>query len=100
MANGRITRTIVTANAYAWQVNGTNEDGSPKMERIGGVEFTSTKPNNREAFHALKNAGLKVNSAFVSFEVTDEKVMAMSLDEFLEHAVEVRRMDNGRVKEL
>ncbi len=100
MAGGTVTRTIVYARAYAWQVEGTKEDGSPNMVKVGGVEFRSTKPNQKEAYHALKNAGLKVNSAFVSFEIDREIIIAQDLDTFIEHGVEVRRLVNGRVASI
>ena len=99
MANGKVTRTVVTACAYAWVFDGTNEDGSPRMVRQGGVEFVSTKPNQLEAFRALKGAGLKVRKDFCGFEVMSEEVYSMSLDEFLAHAVKVERCANGRVIE-
>lgn len=97
MANGSITRTVCTANAFAWQVDGSNEDGSPKMVRVGDVEFVSTAPNKTEAFHALKNAGFNVSSKFVCFEIIKKDVYCQSLEVFMEHAVVVDRAVNGRI---
>jgi hypothetical protein len=97
MTNGNVTRTVVYANAYAWQVTGTDDEGKPAMERIGGVEFRSTKPSKREAYKALKNAGFKVNSQFCGFEIVREVIYSMDLDTFIEHGAEVQRAENGRV---
>ena len=97
MAKGTVTRTLVYALAYAWAVNGNHEDGSPAMEKVGFVEFASTKPNQTQAYRALKQAGVKCTKDFVGFDVTEEKVYAMDLDTFLEHAVVVERKPNGRV---
>lgn len=97
MANNTITRTVVTANAFCWVLDGQNEDGSPRMVKSGGVEFVSTKPNQLEAFRALKSSGVKCRKDFCGFEVVKETVYAMSLDEFMFHAVKVERADNGRV---
>lgn len=98
MANNTITRTVVTAVAFCWALDGTNEDGSPRMVKSGGVEFVSTKPNQLEAFRALKASGVKCRKDFCGFEVAKETVYAMSLDDFMAHAVVVERGENGRVK--
>ena len=100
MANGTVTRSIIYARAYAWQIEGSNDDGSPKMEKVGGVEFRSTKPNKKEAFRALKAAGFKVSSQFVTFETEREIIIAQDLDTFIKYGVEVNRTENGRVKTI
>lgn len=97
MANGYITRTIETARAFAWVVNGTNEDGSPRMEKVGDVEFRSTKASKREAYQALKSAGIKVNSQFVGFDVVSSDCVCQDLDTFIQHGVVVNRSENGKV---
>ena len=97
MANNTITRTVVTANAFCWVLDGTNEDGSPRMVKSGGVEFVSTKPNQLEAFRALKASGVKCRKDFCGFDIVSETVYAMSLDDFMAHAVVVERGQNGRV---
>lgn len=97
MANPVITRSFVTAIAYAWTVTGKDDEGKPTMEKVGNVEFVSTKPNQTEAFRALKNAGIKCNKTFVGFDVVEETVYAMSVDKFMEMAVPVKRLPNGRV---
>ena len=97
MANGYITRTIERAMAYAWVVNGTNDDGSPHMEKVGNVEFRSTKASKREAYQALKGAGVKVNSQFVGFDVISSDCVCQDLDTFIEHGVIVSRADNGKI---
>ena len=97
MASGQITRTFVTARAYAWCVTGKDADGKPTMDKVGDVEFTSTKPTIKEAYRALKNAGIPCRKEFVNFDVVDEKIFALDIDTFLEHAVEVTRLPNGRV---
>ena len=97
MANGSVTRTVFHANAFAWQVDGTNEDGSPRMKRVGDVEFDSTAPSKSVAFRALKNAGFHVSSKFVGFEVLSKDIYCQSLDVFMEHAVIVERAANGRI---
>ena len=98
MANNTITRTVVTASAFCWVLDGQNEDGSPRMTKSGGVEFVSTKPNQLEAFRALKASGVKCRKDFCGFDVVSETVYAMSLDDFMAHAVVVERGENGRVK--
>lgn len=97
MANGSVTRTVFHANAFAWKVDGTNEDGSPHMVRVGDVEFDSTAPSKSEAFRALKNAGFHVSSKFVGFEVLKKDIYCQSLEVFMEHGVIVDRAPNGRV---
>lgn len=97
MAASVITRTFITANAFAWSMTGTNDDGSPKMEKVGNVEFTSTKPNKTEAFRALKAAGVKCQKQFVGFEETSETVYAMTVEKFMEVATPVERAKNGRI---
>ena len=97
MANGSVTRTVFHAKAFAWQVDGTNEDGSPRMVRVGDVEFDSTAPSKTEAFHVLKNAGFSVSSKFVGFEVLEKHIYCQSLDVFMQHGVIVDRAANGRV---
>lgn len=97
MASGQITRTFVTARAYAWCVTGKDAEGKPMMDKVGDVEFTSTKPTIKEAFRALKNAGIPCRKEFANFDVVEEKIFALDIDTFLEHAVEVTRLPNGRV---
>lgn len=97
MAANVITRTFVTAVAYAWTMTGTNDDGSPKMEKVGNVEFTSTKPNRTEAFRALKSAGVKCQKQFVGFDEVSETVYAMTVEKFMEIATPVTRGANGRI---
>lgn len=100
MASGKITRTVVTANAWYWKFDGQNPDGSPHMTKDGSVEFISTSPNQVEAFRALKGAGIKCRKDFCGFDIVSEDVYSMDFDTFLEHAVKVERLANGRVKEL
>lgn len=94
---GQITRTFTTAKAWAWVVRGKNEDGSPKMDKVGFVDFVSTKPTINDAFKALKNAGIRAQKSFCGFDVLEEVVYAMDIDTFMEHAVKVTRLPNGRV---
>ena len=100
MAANTVSRTIVWALAQAWQADGTNEDGSPRFVKVGNVEFKSTKPNKTEAYRALRNAGFNVNKDFVTFEVTASKVIAQSVDTFIEHGVVVNRTENGKIKPI
>lgn len=100
MASGKITRTVVTASAWCWVFDGTNEDGSPHMKKEGAVEFTSTSPNQVEAFRALKAAGVKCRKDFCGFDVIAEDVYSMDFDTFIANAVKVERLANGRVKEI
>lgn len=100
MANGQVTRTVFTALAYCWQMDGNNEDGSPRMVRVGDVEFVSTKPTQTEAYRALANAGIKCKKDFCGFDITDENIYGMDIDTFIENAVVVERTDNGRVKAI
>lgn len=99
MAN-QITRSFTTAIAYAWAVTGKDESGKPVMERVGDVEFVATKPNQNDAYRALKNAGIKCAKDFCMFDVVKETVYAMDIDTFIAHAVEVTRLPNGRVLEV
>lgn len=98
MASGNMTRTIFYARAYAWQANGQRDDGAPNFEKVGGVEFKSTKPNKVEAFRALRSGGYNISREFVTFEVFHSEVRAMSLDTFIENSVVVERTENGRIK--
>jgi hypothetical protein len=93
-----ITRTIITARAYAWKMEGFNDQGMPNMVKVGNVEFKSTNPTKGEAFKVLKGAKVAVSKDFVDFEKVGESVYAMTLDEFVEHAHVVERSRNGRVK--
>ncbi len=97
MANGSVTRTVFHAKAFAWKVDGQNEDGSPHMVRVGDVEFDSTAPSKTEAYHTLKNAGFQVSSKFVGFEVLEKNIYCQSLEVFMEHGVIVDRAENGRI---
>lgn len=99
MANGTVTRTVFYAKAYAWQIRGINEDGSPDLVKVGGIEFISTKPTKKEAFQALKLEGFKVKSDMCTFEVDREECIAQALDTFIEHGTVVERGVNGRVKQ-
>lgn len=98
MANGMITRNVFYARAYTWQIDGTNEDGSPRMVRVGDVDFVSTKPTQKEAYKALKGAGINTQLAFVNFDIYHECVIAMDLDTFILNGVEVDRLPNGKIK--
>lgn len=101
MANGNVTRSVVFARAYAWQFDGKNPDGTPKMVKVGGVDFKSTKPTVKEAYRALKRAGYEVRtSEFCMFEEVETKVISMDLDTFCTYGVEVDRLPNGRVKAI
>ena len=95
-----ITRTIITANAYAWKMEGFNDHGLPNMVKVGNVEFKSTNPTKAEAFKVLKGAKVAVSKEFVDFEKVSESIYAMTLDEFVEHAHVVERSRNGRVKDV
>lgn len=97
MASGNITRTVVTARAYAWSVVGSDEEGKPIMERVGNVEFLSTKPTVTEAHRALRANGVKCGKQFVGFDVVYEEVRAISFDDFLAHSVPVTRRPNGAI---
>lgn len=94
-----ITRTIITAKAYAWKMEGFTDEGLPNMVKVGNVEFKSTNPTKAEAFKVLKGAKVAVSKDFVDFEKVSESVYAMTLDEFVEHAHVVERSRNGRVKD-
>ena len=97
MADGTVTRSITYARAYAWAVNGNNEDGSPKMEKVGNVEFYSTKPNKKQAVRALKSAGVNCSSQFVGFDILRTVVYAQDIDTFIHYGVEANRLPNGRI---
>ncbi len=97
MAN--ITRTVFTAKARAFYIDGIGNDGKPVVKQTEEVRFTSTAPNKREAFRALKAAGIKCSKDMTTFEVESEQVYCMDLDTFLAHAVPVTRKRNGEVKE-
>lgn len=100
MALGSVTRTIFYARAWAWQSDGTKEDGSPNFVKVGGSEFKSTKPSKVEAFKALRNDGYKVAREFVTFEIERSEIRALSIDSFIEHSVAVERTENGRIKPM
>lgn len=93
-----ITRTIITARAYAWKMEGFNDQGLPNMVKVGNVEFKSTNPTKAEAFKVLKGAKVAVSKEFVDFEKVNEEIYAMTLEEFCTHAHVVERSRNGRIK--
>ena len=95
-----ITRTIITARAYAWKMEGFTSEGLPNMVKVGNVEFKSTNPTKGEAFKVLKGAGVAASKEFVDFEKVSESVYAMTLDEFVENAHIVERARNGRLKDV
>lgn len=95
MAN--ITRTVFTAKARAFYIDGIGEDGKPSVKQTEEVRFTSTAPNKREAFRALKAAGIRCSMDMTTFEVESEQVYAMDLDTFLQYAVPVTRKRNGEL---
>lgn len=97
MANGIITRTFTRARAFGWNVAGKNEDGSPRFERFGDVEFLSTHPSAREACRVLRGAGYSAPSKFCDFEIIGQSTYGITVERFLENATEVERLDNGRV---
>lgn len=97
MASNNITRTIVQAKAYAFVLKGLGEDGRPDFEKTEEVEFLTTAPSKGEAFRALKAAGVKCSKDMTTFEVLNAQVYALSLEEFLAHAVPVERKRNGEV---
>jgi len=93
-----ITRTVFTAKARAFYIDGIGADGRPEVKQTEEVRFTSTAPNKREAFRALKAAGVKCSKDMTTFEIESEQVYGMDLDTFLAHAVPVERRRNGEVK--
>lgn len=95
-----ITRTVVIARAYAWKMEGFNDQGLPNMVKVGNVDFKSTNPTKAEAFKVLKGSGVAVSKEFVDFEKVGESVYAMTLDDFVEHAHIVERARNGRLKDV
>lgn len=96
-----ITRTIVHAIAYGLVVGDIDpETMTAKVEKVGGVEFTSTHPTQQEAYQALKTAGFKVAKKDVRFETKSKEVRAMSFEYFLSYSVPVERNANGTVKEF
>ena len=97
---GNITRTVVTARAYAWAFVGTDENGTPVMDKVGNVEYQCSTPNQTNAYQALKAAGVKCRKEYVNFEVVKEEVRAISFADFLAHSVPVKRLDNGDIKPI
>lgn len=97
MANGVISRSFCKANAYAWAVTGKDDSGRPTMDKVGNVEFVSSKPSQADAYRALRNAGVKCQRQFVGFDVLEETVYAMTVDRFLANATPVSRQANGRI---
>ena len=100
MAKGFFTRTIKYANAYAWVVDGRDENGRPNLVKTDEVEFVSTSPNKAEAYKALRDAGKKVSKDMVDFTVAREEIRGMSFEVFSEHSQLVERSTNGKVKVL
>lgn len=94
-----ITRTIVTARAYAWKMEGFTPEGVPNMTKVGNIEFKSTNPTKAEAFKVLRGAKVAASKEFVDFEKVGEAIYAMTLDEFVANAHVVERSRNGRVKD-
>lgn len=100
MAANTITRTFITANAWAWLIDGIREDGSPNVIKSDSVEFVSTVPNQVQAYKALKSAGIKCRKDMAQFDVVSEEVYALSVEDFLRYAVRVERLSNGNVKPI
>ena len=98
MAKGYFTRTIKYSHAYAWVVEGRDENGRPNLVKTDEVEFISTSPNKAEAYKALRDAGQKVSKDMVDFTVTREEIRGMSFDVFIENSMLVERTTNGKVK--
>lgn len=96
----RITRTVIQSKAWAWVVDGVKEDGTPNVTKTAEVEFTSTQPNQLQAFRALKGAGIKVRKDMCQYTIVSETVYACSLEQFLTVAVPVQRDDNGYVRDM
>lgn len=98
MAHGMITRTVNHCLAFGWVIDGTNEDGSPRMVKTEGVSFMSTNPSKREAYRALRAQGFKVAQDYVDFDTIKIEVIGMDLDTFVQYGVPVDRTENGRVR--
>lgn len=96
----RITRTVTKANAWAWVVDGVKDDGTPNVTKTAEVEFTSTQPNQLQAFRALKQAGIKVRKDMCQYTIVSETVYACTLEQFLTVAVPVQRDENGYVRDM
>lgn len=92
-----ITRSISTVRAYALILS-LDADGNPTVDRTDAVTFTSTNPNDTEAYKALKNAGIKCDKKFVRFEIVETRVYAMTLDEFIAAAHIVERGKGGYIR--
>lgn len=96
----RITRTVIKANAWAWVVDGVKDDGTPNVTKTAEVEFTSTQPNQLQAFRALKGAGIKVRKDMCQYTIVSETVYACTLEQFMSVAVPVKRDENGYVRDM
>lgn len=92
-----ITRSISTVKAYALVLS-IDETGNPTVAKSDAVTFTSTNPNDTEAYKALKNAGIKCDKKFVRFEIVETRVYAMTLDEFIAAAHIVERGKGGYIR--
>lgn len=92
-----ITRSISTVRAFALILS-LDSDGNPVVDRSDAVTFTSTNPNETEAYKALKNAGIKCEKRFVRFEIIETRVYAMTLDEFIAAAHIVERGKGGYIR--
>lgn len=92
-----ITRSISTVRAYAL-ILALDSDGNPTVDKSDAVVFTSTNPNDTEAYKAIKNAGIKCDKKFVRFEIVETRVYAMTLDEFIAAAHIVERGKGGYIR--
>lgn len=92
-----ITRSISTVRAFALILS-LDENGNPTVDKSDAVVFTSTNPNENEAYKALKNAGIKCDKKFVRFEIVETRVYAMTLDEFIAAAHIVERGKGGYIR--
>jgi len=92
-----ITRSISTVRAYALILS-LDDNGNPTVDKSDAVVFTSTNPNETEAYKALKNAGVKCEKRFVRFEIVETRVYAMTLDEFIAAAHIVERGKGGYIR--
>ena len=92
-----ITRTISTVKVWGLVFN-IDDDGNPTVSKTDEVTFTTTNPNDKEAYKVLKASGITIEPKFVRWEIVKTEVYAMTLDEFIDAAYVVERGAGGYIK--
>lgn len=94
-----ITRTMFTLKATGYAIK--MEKGSPSVETVESETWTSTKKSDMPtAKRLIKAVNGSVALDSVTCTVISEDIFAQTTDEFMKHAIKVRRLANGKVEPI